>query len=238
MPPEPAATPVPAWPYEHKLLIALGVAMLLSCIGAPYPDQMYLQHSPTVFLLFFLPWITRRFPLSRASFTCFLAFMFLHTLGARYIYSYVPYDDWCQSLLGFRPTEAFHFRRNHYDRFVHLSFGLLWTLPAWEILTRYGRLRAKAARYFAIEFILAASILYELFEWGLTLVLSPHDAGEYNGQQGDFWDSQKDVTFALIGSFITTGLLSWQNRHAAPASPAPLPDNIVEFPTDPSPDRQ
>lgn len=226
----PAPAPVPAWAYEHKLLIVLASAMLLSCIGSPFPDQMWLQHSPTVFLLFFLPWITRRYPLSRTSFTCFITFMLLHTLGARYIYSYVPYDDWCQTVFGFRPTDAFHFRRNHYDRLVHLSFGLLWTVPAYEVFTRYCRLSAKASRYFAIEFILAASIVYELFEWGLTLVLSPHDAGEYNGQQGDLWDSQKDVTMAMLGSFITMGILWWRQRSLKAAEPKPKPDNILAFP--------
>lgn len=184
--------------------------MVASCVGAPYPEQMYLQHSPTVFVLFFLPWIMRRYPLSRSSFTCLIVFMLLHTLGARYIYSYVPYDGWCQSLFGFRPADAFHFRRNHYDRLVHFSFGLLWTLPAWEVLTRHIRISPKAARYFALEFILAASILYELFEWALTLVLSPDDAGAYNGQQGDMWDAQKDVAFAQLGSFISMGLLIWR----------------------------
>jgi hypothetical protein len=34
------------------------------------------------------------------------------------------------------------------------------------------------------EFVLAFSLLYELFEWGLTMVLSPEDAAAYNGEQG------------------------------------------------------
>ncbi len=195
------------WTYEHKLLLVLAVAMGLSCLGAPYPREMYLQHSPTVFLLFFLPWMHRRYPVSRAGFTCLILFMLFHTLGARYIYSYVPYDQWCAQFFGTRLQEAFDFRRNHYDRLVHFLFGLLWTLPVWEVLTRHFRVTPRLALYFAVEFVMAASMLYEVFEWGLTMVLSPDDANAYNGQQGDMWDAQKDMALAMVGAVMAAGLV-------------------------------
>ena len=195
------------WTYQHKLLLLLTVAMVLSCIGAPYPREMYLQHSPTVFLLFFLPWITRRYPISRAGFTCLVVFMLFHTLGARYIYSYVPYEQWGERLIGVSLRETFGFRRNHYDRVVHFLFGLLWTLPVWEVLMRYFRVTPRLALYFAVEFVMAASMLYEVFEWGLTMVLSPDDANAYNGQQGDMWDAQKDMALAMVGAVMAAGLM-------------------------------
>lgn len=198
---------VSGWAYEYRLLLGLGIAMAASCVGAPYPREMYLQHSPTLFLLFFLPAITRKYPLSRASFTCLIVFMLFHTLGARYIYSYVPYEQWSQNLFGVSLRETFGFRRNHYDRVVHFLFGLLWTLPVWEVLTRYFRIRPRMALYFAVEFIMAASMLYEAFEWGLTMVLSPNDANAYNGQQGDMWDAQKDMTLAMVGAVLAAGLI-------------------------------
>lgn len=201
------------WAYERKLLLTLAVATVLSCLGAPYPREMYLQHSPTVFLLLFLPWVTRRYPVRRTSFTCLIVFMLFHTLGARYIYSYVPYNVWSDHLFGTRLQDAFDFRRNHYDRFVHFLFGLLWTLPVWDVLTRHFRVTPRLALCFAIEFIMAASMLYEVFEWGLTMVLAPEDANAYNGQQGDLWDAQKDMALALLGSLLTATLLHWQNRH-------------------------
>jgi putative membrane protein len=216
-PPAPVKTKLSCWTYERKLLLILAVAMVLSCVGAPYPREMYLQHSPTVFLLFFLPWLMRRYPVSRAGFTCLIVFMLFHTLGARYIYSYVPYDVWSDHLFGTRLRDAFGLRRNHYDRFVHFLFGFLWTLPAWDMLTRHFRVRPRLALYFAIEFIMAASMLYEVFEWGLTMLLAPEDANAYNGQQGDMWDAQKDMTLALLGSLLTALLLHWRDRH--PANP-------------------
>ncbi len=44
--------------------------------------------------------------------------------------------------------------------------------------------------------------IYEVFEWLLTLVMSPQDAESYNGQQGDPWDAQKDIAIAMIGSLL------------------------------------
>ena len=45
-------------------------------------------------------------------------------------------------------------------------------------------------------------MVYELFEWLLTIVMSPEQADNYNGQQGDAWDAQKDMALAMIGSTV------------------------------------
>ena len=58
----------------------------------------------------------------------------------------------------------------------------------------------------------AGSLIYELFEWALTLVLSPEDAEGYNGQQGDVFDAQKDMALATLGSTIAaiSFLITWR----------------------------
>lgn len=48
--------------------------------------------------------------------------------------------------------------------------------------------------------IQTGSMIYELFEWLLTIVMTPDAADNYNGQQGDMWDAQKDMALALVGS--------------------------------------
>ena len=45
-------------------------------------------------------------------------------------------------------------------------------------------------------------MIYELFEWLLTVVMTSEEADYYNGQQGDIWDAQKDMALAMIGSTI------------------------------------
>lgn len=193
---------------ERSLLALLLLAVLASCIRAPFPEQMLLQHLPTAVVLVLLPLLARSKTLSTAAFACIIAFMLLHVIGARYIYSYVPYDAWAQKLAGISITESFGFRRNHFDRVVHFAFGLLAVRPVWEALTRRFRVPPRFAFYASVEFVLAFSLLYELFEWGLTIVLSPEDAGAYNGEQGDIWDAHRDMSCALLGSMIS--LFVWR----------------------------
>ena len=83
---------------------------------------------------------------------------------------------------------------------MHFFFGLLWVRPVQEICVRRFGVPRRFAWYTAFEFVLAFSMLYELFEWGLALALSPESADAYNGQQGDMWDAQKDMSLALLGA--------------------------------------
>ena len=43
--------------------------------------------------------------------------------------------------------------------------------------------------------------------WLLSIILAPDNVEAYNGQQGDFWDAQKDMGLAFIGSLIAALLL-------------------------------
>jgi len=130
-----------------------------------------------------------------------LAFLLLHAIGARWIYSYVPYDEWARALTGHGISENFGWRRNHFDRLVHFLFGALVARGAADGFRRklgsFG-----GSRRMAVLWVAAASLAYELCEWGLTVVLSSHDAEGYNGQQGDAWDAQKDMALAVAGSIV------------------------------------
>ena len=204
--------------YQRGLYAAAVVSLLASLVDPPFPDQMFLQHIPTVLILAVWPFLSRRFPLTDTAVSCLTFFLLLHILGARYIYSYVPYDRWTEDILSVSITEIFGFRRNHYDRLVHLSFGLLFVRPIWEIGVRYLSLPRRFAYYFAFDFVLATSMLYEVFEWGLSLVLAGPDADAYNGQQGDMWDAQKDMALALLGAATSLAYLYITRRRRVDVS--------------------
>lgn len=119
--------------------------------------------------------------------------MTLHVLGARYLYSYVPYDDWSYWLWGKTVSGYFGFTRNHYDRLVHFAYGLLLVYPASEVLSRHCHVSLRVGGWLAVQFILATSALYEIGEWALAISVAPDWAEHYNGQQGDRWDAQKDA---------------------------------------------
>lgn len=102
----------------------------------------------------------------------------------------------------------FGWSRNHYDRLIHLAFGLLLTLPVREALVRHHGISASLGLFMGFAFVALGSALYEIFEWLLTIVAAGDMAEAYNGQQGDNWDPQKDMALAQAGSAAAI-VLAW-----------------------------
>ncbi|BBD97780.1 DUF2238 domain-containing protein [Sphingobium amiense] len=194
-------------PAQRRMILILSAAVALANVAQPYPDLAPLQHGPTVILLLASPWLLRRWPLSNGSAACLLLFLLLHTLGARWIYSYVPYDRWSRALTGTDLSSHFGMARNGYDRLVHFSFGALWTMPVAQAARRYGGAGRGWSLAIAFAAIGLGSALYEIFEWLLTVVAAGDTADYYNGQQGDMWDAQKDMACAQVGSIAAVLLL-------------------------------
>jgi len=95
-----------------------------------------------------------------------------------------------------------------FDRLVHFAFGCLSLPPILELGARYWSLPRRMALAFALLFVLAIGGLYEIFEWSLTLMLAPDDAGAYNGEQGDMFDAQKDMALAGLGALLAVPFVS------------------------------
>lgn len=184
---------------KFVFIIFFVVFTVITFINPVYPHEQLLQHAGTVLL--FIPLIVDtvkdKMPLS--AFLGILLFAILHVVGARYIYSYVPYKEWSVSL-GIVDADFFQDPRNHYDRFVHFSFGVLLFPYLQYACKRWFNLKTIPAVFMAWLIIQTGSMVYELFEWLLTIVLSPEQADNYNGQQGDIWDAQKDMVLAMLGS--------------------------------------
>ena len=200
------------------MLGGLTVLLILVQINSPYPAVAPLHHIPTLILVVTAPWILRRYPLSNVAVACVTLFFVLHTIGGRYTYTNVPYDVWAVNLFGTSVSDLFGTTRNHYDRLVHLSYGLLAVLPTREFLRRHIGISPRVALYIAIESVVAVSAIYELFEWFLSIVLAGPAAADYNGQQGDIWDAQKDMSLAFAGALVSTVILKLQRSgHAQTA---------------------
>lgn len=56
-------------------------------------------------------------------------------------------------------------------------------------------------------------MLYEWLEWLIAIGLSPEEAENYNGQQGDMWDAHKDILLATIGAIFTGSIMLLQKAH-------------------------
>ncbi|HEY4310254.1 MAG TPA: DUF2238 domain-containing protein [Pirellulales bacterium] len=185
--------------FKPWLLGGFVALWIASCIDPPWPYELILQHIPTVIAIALLITLDRYQPMSLASFTAVLAFLCLHLLGARYLYSNVPYREWYNALGGNAPS-SLGWQRNHYDRLVHFCYGLMLVLVVRDVLDKSLRMPRAWGITLAIGAILASSALYELLEWLIAIALSPDQAEAYNGQQGDMWDAQKDMALALAGA--------------------------------------
>ena len=185
----------------------------ISLIRPIYPQEQYLQHTPTLFAMILFAWAIHKRWLGTLSVISISLFILLHIIGARYIYSNVPYDIWSQHLCGCSLSDTFQWERNHFDRLVHFCFGLLTVLPVYEICRRYLQCSHTWSLMMALMTVLSVSAVYEVFEWGLAVIMSPEHAEAYNGQQGDIWDAQKDMALALVGGLVTILLLMLCKTH-------------------------
>lgn len=145
-------------------------------------------------------WTSRRNPLSRSSYALIFGFLALHEVGSHYTYSIVPYDAWTEMLTGQTLSALVGWERNHYDRLVHLAFGLLLAVPVREVLARHVRARARLIDALALATMLALSSVYELLEWGAAIIVDPELGIAFVGAQGDMWDAQKDASLAGAGA--------------------------------------
>jgi putative membrane protein len=170
-------------------------ALWLLAATAPYDRSDWLLENLLVFV--FVPTLVltyRRFAFSRPSYLLIAAFLSLHAMGAHYTYSKTPLGFWLQHALALE--------RNHYDRLVHFSYGLLLTHPVRELALRALRLRGAWSWIFPVMFALSLSAGYEIAEWWAAQVVDPDVGIAFVGTQGDEWDAQKDMTLALLGALL------------------------------------
>lgn len=104
--------------------------------------------------------------------------------------------------LGFTLQEWFDLARNPYDRMGHFFQGFVPALIAREILIRKQVVKGnKMLAFIIVCIVLAISAGYELIEWAAALMLG-QGADEFLGTQGDSWDTQSDMFFALLGAVL------------------------------------
>jgi putative membrane protein len=168
-----------------------------------WPAEQALHGSLAVIGLAALWWVNRRWPLGNGAFVAICGFIAIHCIAARWLYSNVPYDAWLQTATGWSPNAAFGWQRNHFDRLIHLLYGICFT-PALVQLARHAwpALRIGQAFSLAVMAVMCSSLVYEWLEWGIALLLSPEAAEAYNGQQGDMWDAHADMLLATVGSVL------------------------------------
>ena len=73
---------------------------------------------------------------------------------------------WARALTGSRSNDVLGWERNHYDRLVHFSYGLLLLPASVELFDRVAPPRGLWRALLPVLFIMSHSVIYELIEWG------------------------------------------------------------------------
>jgi putative membrane protein len=186
------------------LLVALLAATIIALVASgwhPYDRLTWLMEVAPVLIALPLLVATRdRYPLT----TLLYVLIFLHGLvlmgGGAYTYARVPAGHWVQ--------QWFDLARNPYDKLGHFMQGLVPALVAREILLRGGFVRGpRMTAFLCVCVALAVSACYEVIEWWSAVAFG-QGAYEFLGTQGDPWDTQSDMLFALIGATVAMATLA------------------------------
>ena len=194
-------------------LLSLGTAILaiLLVISGIQPfdrTTWWLEVTPVLIAIPLLFATYKTFPLTHLLYVLIFCHAIVLIVGGAYSYARVPF--------GFEIAQWFGLDRNPYDKIGHFMQGFVPAIVAREILIRNHILaKGKMLSFIVICIVLAISATYELIEWAAALLLG-QGAEEFLGTQGDEWDTQSDMFFALIGSIMALLLLSkWHDRQIA-----------------------
>lgn len=192
---------------ERRLLLVLVGVVFVGLGIDPVADRMtwFLENLPALLGLAALVATDRWFKFSRLAYRLMALHAVILMVGGHWTYAEVPLGDWVR--------DALDLSRNHYDRLGHFAQGFIPAIIIREVLIRVSPLRPGGWLFFIVcSICLAISAFYELIEWWVALATG-EAAEAFLGTQGDVWDTQWDMTLALIGSILAQLLLArWHDR--------------------------
>lgn len=190
---------------ENKIHIVLFIIVIIFFIWSGISPANYgswlLEVVPAVVPLAVVVYFYKRFRFTTLSYTIMAFVTILMFIGGHYIYSNVPLFDWLK--------DAWHLKRNHYDRFGHLMKGLI-VIVIREILLRKTMLIKGGLLYgISTAIVLAIAALYEIVEWLFAIIAKGNKQSKnFLGMQGDIWDAQWDMALTLAGTILALLLLT------------------------------
>jgi putative membrane protein len=159
-----------------------------------------LEVTPALVGIAVMGFTRQSFPLTTLAYFLILIHSIILMVGGHYTYAQVPLGEWAR--------DAFSLGRNDYDKLGHFAQGFVPAIVAREIMVRLGIVNGARWRAFLVVCVcLAISAFYELIEWCVAL-LSKEASDSFLGTQGDVWDTQSDMAWALAGAVLALILLS------------------------------
>ena len=187
--------------HFHVALLYIFIAVFIwSLINPMDLFTWFLEVLPAVIALILIIITYKTFRLTNIVYVLILIHSIILIIGGHYTYAEMPGFNWLR--------DTFDLSRNYYDRLGHFAQGFIPAIILREILLRTSPLRrGKLLNILVICTCLASSASYELIEWGVAEATGSA-ADAFLGTQGDVWDTQWDMFFALIGSISSLLLLT------------------------------
>ena len=181
--------------FKKTLVVIFFLFWVALAINPVDPGIWVLENILVVTVFPVVLWLDRHYSFNNWTYLSLTVFVILHLFGAHMTYNEMIYFSWF--------SDWFGWERNYYDQLIHFLFGLLVFVPFFEIFYHQGISR-RLSYLIAFLFISSAGTWYELLEW-MTIVLLCNQPDERCFEaisQGDVWDAQKDIAYAIIGSII------------------------------------
>jgi putative membrane protein len=189
---------------KTQIILIVCAIVWVACAINPHDFEAWLlEQFATLCALAVLAWcVYHRIHFTTSSQISIALLFIVHTIGTHFTYSLTPYDSFLQSLAGFSLNDLCGWERNHYDRFVHLLYGVCLALPVAGVLIQRLQISTFTARFLAFHIIVSTSAIYELIEWTAAVLFGGDLGTLYLGTQGDIWDAQADIAIAAAGQLV------------------------------------
>ncbi|MCX6228183.1 MAG: DUF2238 domain-containing protein [Bacteroidia bacterium] len=179
----------------RKYWILVGLFLAVMIVSAIHPHDYFtwtLEVFPAILGFLTLCLTFNQFRFSTFTYSLILIHCTILFIGGHYTYAQVPVFDWIK--------EVFHQSRNNYDKVGHFAQGFIPAAITRELLIRKEIVKSNNwIAFFTVCICLSISVLYEFIEWFVAIV-SGQSSEAFLGTQGDVWDTQSDMLFALIGA--------------------------------------
>jgi len=188
--------------FKKSLVVIFFLFWIVLAINPADPGIWALENILVVTVFPVVLWLDKHYSFNNWTYLSLTVFVILHLFGAHMTYDEMAYFSWY--------SDWFGWERNYYDQLIHLLFGLMVFVPFYEIFYHQGVSR-KLSYLIAFLFITGVGAWYEILEWVAMALFceQPDEVCSAAITQGDIWDAQKDMAYAVIGSVIALLLHVW-----------------------------
>ncbi|ACY52863.1 predicted membrane protein [Vibrio antiquarius] len=188
------------------LTVFYAIVFLFSALEPNSRAVWFAEIIPAIGILVAIWVISIRYQFSNTAYLLMFIWLCLHTIGAKYTFSEVPFD-WFNDMIGSD--------RNNFDRVAHFSIGL-YAYPIAEYLIHKNKFNKTFSCWFALFAIMSLAAGYEIIEWWYAELAGGDEGIAFLGSQGDIWDAQKDMLCDTVGAALSLFLMSAQRRFSQP----------------------